>query len=90
MRLIDLDKVDVEQIPCGYSDHTTLEDVKEWLDEMPTISPDSLVKRGQWTFERNPYSGEWNYRCSMCDGRNGDDTDYCPHCGADLRRRSNE
>ena len=37
MRLIDADKADVEQISCFYGSECRLADVKEWLDEQPTI-----------------------------------------------------
>ena len=86
MRLIDLDKVDVEQIPCGYSDHTTLEDVKEWLDELPTITPDSLVKRGRWELHHVGHGHYWE--CSNCHTNPciyvTKDTKYCPNCGAKM------
>lgn len=61
MRLIDLDKADVEQVSCSYSDHTTLEDVKDWLDGLPTISHDRLVKLGQWVKDSSGL-----YSCSEC------------------------
>lgn len=44
MRLIDADAADVERISCSYSDHCTLDDVKEWLNEQPTIKAEPVVR----------------------------------------------
>lgn len=39
MRLIDVDKADVERIDCFYGGECRLEDVQEWLNEQPTVNP---------------------------------------------------
>ena len=82
MRLINVDALDVEEIPCYYGDQCRIEDVKEWLESAPTIDY-APVKRGTWL-------GCENYndivQCSGCglirniykqEGWN-----YCPNCGA--------
>ena len=40
-------------------------------------------KRGEWF---DVFHWDWKYQCSCC--RNGADlqTDFCPNCGADMRR----
>ena len=45
MRLIDVDKADVEQISCFYGAECRLEDVQEWLDEQPTVDIKTEVAR---------------------------------------------
>lgn len=42
-------------------------------------------RRGQWKTKRILLLGVL-YECSVCGGVNGDDSDYCPNCGADMRR----
>lgn len=44
MRLIDADAANVEDILCYYGDNCRTEDVKEWLDEQPTIDAVPVVR----------------------------------------------
>ena len=81
MRLIDADALDVEKIYCYYSDHCTSEDVKEWLDEAPTIEAEP-VRHGYW---KN------RCVCSECGRAYGPKNvgqmphyNYCPNCGAKM------
>ena len=63
------------------------ERIERWLDEVPPVQP----KRGYWIeSHEHAYMGngvkEWtNWYCSECDAPNGEPTDFCPHCGADMR-----
>lgn len=55
--------------------------IYSWLESQPTISPDSLVKRGRWLNEPGRIP-----RCSVC-MEYSDDADTgkaicCPFCGA--------
>lgn len=44
MRLIDANAADVERICCYYGGNCDIEDVKEWLDEHPTIDAVPVVR----------------------------------------------
>lgn len=39
MRLIDADKANVDYIHCFYGSECKLDDVKEWLNDQPTVNP---------------------------------------------------
>ena len=51
------------------------------LEKQPTISPDSLRAKGWWL--RHDYT--CMRHCSECTGCAEEETDFCPHCGADMR-----
>ena len=95
-RYIDADKADVERIYCSYSDHCTLEDVEEWLDEQPTADVKE-VKHGHWIDKKVKHStssggtGTTPYReCSVCGwdypvitvGQHFKPYKHCPECTA--------
>lgn len=44
VRLIDANAADVERICCYYGGNCDIEDVKEWLDEQPTIDAVEVVR----------------------------------------------
>lgn len=44
VRLIDANAADVERICCYYGGNCDIEDVKEWLDEQPTIDAVPVVR----------------------------------------------
>jgi len=60
------------------------------IPTMPTISPDSLVKRGRWEMsvesKLDAHTGEyWEeeyYNCLECDYASDWKSPYCPNCGA--------
>jgi hypothetical protein len=58
MRLIDVDKADVNNIACYYGDHCYLEDVQTWLDEQPTIQHPEWIN----CIDRLP-DCEWGAEC---------------------------
>ena len=43
-RLIDANAANVDEISCYYGDHCYLEDVKEWLDEQPTVDAVEVIR----------------------------------------------
>lgn len=79
-RYVDIDKADVEQISCFYGSECRLEDVKEWLDSLPTINV-SEEKYGAWKH----YSTTM-MECSNC-GRHVARHRYafCSHCGVKMK-----
>ena len=85
MRLIDADAADVDKIMCYYSGHCRIEDVQEWLDDLPTIDA-APVRRGEW--KKEPYLLGWTHRCNRCGENYGMPHgmfNFCPNCGADMR-----
>ncbi len=56
-----------------------------------SLIPSAHPKRGYWAESpEHIYMGneakEWiNWYCSECDAPNDRPTDFCPHCGADMR-----
>lgn len=49
------------------------------------------VKKGKWISRKsNVVYPEWErYTCSVC-GMHSDKYDFCPHCGADMRKETNK
>lgn len=37
MRLVDVDELDVEDIPCYYGSNCYVEDVEKWIADAPTV-----------------------------------------------------
>lgn len=94
MRLIDADALkekawDVEYSRCGYVQVVDVGDI----DDAPTIDPASLRPRGEWIMRGGKrYCTHCGERA--CVTRDTDDfwytkgTDFCPNCGADMRKVS--
>ena len=60
------------------------------VQKAPTIDAVEVV-HGRWVFENNPYMRDsWLYRCTACDARSGDNSPYCPNCGAKMDGDGNE
>jgi len=61
--------------------------VERIINRQPTISPDSLVKRGRWEYYEGSTMVNPHFRCSVC-GRPRyehyavNDFKFCPSCGA--------
>ena len=60
----------------------TLIDAINAIKGIPTIEP----KRGEWIDD--DFVGQ--YRCSECDYYAIDEYDYCPNCGADMRKGADD
>lgn len=54
----------------------------------PTLALDELRPKGRW-IERYGVS-EYKYECSVCHLGSDLMTDFCGHCGADMRARTEE
>ena len=88
MRLIDADALGVG--PCNPDVFKHPEYAHGWnslldiINDAPTISPDSLRKRGRWI----GCEGTEYFKCSNCNDEfffldgNPDETRFCPSCGA--------
>lgn len=61
------------------------------IDQMPTIEAEP-VRHGRWNYR---HEDDWCY-CTACgtdaEGSDGEclETDFCPHCGADMREVSED
>lgn len=54
------------------------------IDEAPTV--DAVpVRHGRWIDKSGGIEGAWNY-CSVCGEQAIDLYDFCPNCGADMRK----
>lgn len=86
MRLIDADNLELYK----YNSYS------EAIRNAPTITPDSLVKRGRWgkavESKLDAHTGEWweeeYYNCLECDYASDWKSPYCPNCGADMREEN--
>lgn len=56
--------------------------VMNTIDNAPTVEP----TKGKW-LPRTSYDGFTYWRCDNCRVDVDETTDYCPHCGADMRRQ---
>lgn len=68
--LYDLDEAD-------YVDNSFIE---EELKKVPSVQPEQ--KTGQWI----PNKHTDTVLCSQCGKCNGDEYNYCPHCGAKMEK----
>lgn len=91
VRLIDANALlEQTEIICGrYEVKWTDNRVMVWIDNAPTIDPESLRPHGKWILEREPDGKPYCFHCSVCDP----DFhyigitvayDYCPNCGAEM------
>lgn len=100
MRLIDGDAL-IKWLDNYYdSEKFTVGHISNMVKDMPTIEE---RKRGHWE-RHNTYYGDDvsgsidpDWRCSECGGQANvnawclyDLTDFCPHCGADMRKGEGE
>ena len=83
MRLIDADEVvkAIDRHTFDTVDGLCLdEDITIILEEVPTAQP----KKGKW--EDRSFTGLHRYRCDQCGGLSYFADNFCPNCGADMRR----
>ena len=90
MRLIDADALrkEVRELPNENTDFIYLdlvdrEVVQALISEAPTVER----PHGEWIVIHNAL-GKTKYKCSQCQHyvRSGDDKNFCPNCGADMRK----
>lgn len=77
------------------SDLFPLPYIKQCVQEIPAIEPESLVKHGKWVHNENYESWSEKYICSVCHRNALSDGDYrhtlsnyCPNCGAKMDGRT--
>lgn len=89
MRLIDADALEKELCStCGACDieksHINCQ-VVEIIKDMPTIESEPVVY-AEW----RTGTGILKFACSECSVACSNKTNFCPHCGADMRGTHNE
>lgn len=67
-------------------------DDRPWVVEE---SPESIVKQLEATMRKaewidKGYHEEWTFECSACGGWSPEEYDFCPHCGADMRKEAKD
>lgn len=86
-RYIDLDKANVENISCYYGGSCRIDDVKEWLNDLPEVELVPVVC-GKW-IEKTPI-GSMRFECSVCKIEYyGMPSRYCSFCGAKMTYKEN-
>lgn len=63
-----------------------LNEAIELINEMPSVDDVLESIHGEWQIEME-YGAEI-YTCSKCGFESADDSNFCPNCGADMRRES--
>ena len=67
------------------------EEIEIWKSDDPRIHKLCVSTMEQIKRKDNIVRGEWydkgslSCRCSNCGCKNNKETNYCPHCGADMR-----
>ena len=99
MRLIDADEIRIKpeymHDVCGVA-MIRVEDIARILNDMPTINSESERKKGTWILQYNKHSGTTSAcfyyfpRCSNCGESSANETNFCPNCGADMRKGGEE
>ena len=91
MRLIDADTMNRyvdTSLHCYYSDHCTVDDVKYYIDEQPTVDAE-LVRHAHWieckeyVYRKNDERLRTTYICSLCERTERVREPYC-NCGAKM------
>lgn len=88
MRLIDADFMKKSIRLTQYAnkaDKAMVEDIKQWIDNQPTVEPlkeqetiEPLVEGNAGTFE---IASSWWYACGKCHEQLDINDNYCRHCG---------
>ena len=95
MTLIDIDPLK-EQIDEEVKEGKVLDGwaffFKAYLDDAPTIDANRL--KGEWIMHIDDlFPCESTQECSICHAEqliNGNDDNFCPNCGADMREREDK
>ena len=99
MRLIDADVLikaihkkqaepDYQHVGEDWEIGLSIADGLVW--EQPTI--ELKHKNGKWMEGKHPYDDDGTYYCfcSECGSDAHEQSEFCPHCGADMRGEQNE
>ena len=58
-KYIDVDNIDVEQIPCYYGGNCHIEDVEEWIKELPVEENlVAVIRCAKCVFAKEHHSGK--------------------------------
>ena len=81
VRPIDANALFVKGIPCYYGDSCHANDVREWIDEAPTLDY-APVRHASWIRQDDTYT---RFQCGECKSKNFDRRwVFCPLCGAKM------
>lgn len=58
-------------------------DTLDWIDDAPTIDPDSLIPHGRWEIAIG-YDPRRSFQCSECWKMAFEPSKYCPNCGGKM------
>lgn len=85
MRLIDADKLYVDDIPISYKDYCTRESIWDWIESQPTVDP---IKHGRWHDVYLVSKQTMTQTCSFCQNsviaNIANVFRFCPSCGAKM------
>lgn len=72
---------------CDGLGRKSLDTVLQTINEQPTVDAVAVV-HGEWLEFDIDYGGipTVGYQCSECGQSNGFIADFCPNCGADMRK----
>ena len=93
-RYIDADAL-WKAMTTRFDDGADLCEIREVIDEQPTVSPDEVRGVGMWVrisgyhLDHEYYPAR--YKCDQCGHfvDSGDDRNYCPNCGAKMEVEGN-
>jgi hypothetical protein len=80
-RLIDAEKA--KKALMGWVTEPTDEEIEYTIDRIPTVEAVPVV-RGEWRSIITSYC--YVFECSNCGKIEEFDTNFCPNCGADMRK----
>lgn len=60
------------------------------IDKVPTIEERPQGEWIKWNFKTFGAMGDWEYKCSNCEKVYGGEYNFCPNCGADMRKEGEE
>jgi hypothetical protein len=82
VRLIDADEVMNAVFNAIDIDEKQWNEIKQEVDEIPTIDPESLRPTAHWDIKETDCRDViLCWRCDKCGRLSRDDYPYCPHCG---------
>ena len=94
MRLIDADNVMGAVFNAIDIDEKQWNEIKQEVDEIPTVDPESLRPTGKWIKAKTNVCGINRYECPFCGGiryrASARHLNYCQNCGARMEGVQNE
>lgn len=59
---------------------------REIINNAPTVEERQQGEWIKWSFKTFGALGDWEYKCSKCEKVYGGEYNFCPNCGADMRK----